>query len=80
MKNTHSGKLLLVNLQAKPAPLLKVTFLHECFARYLNGTNGTKSCNASYIESIDFKLKLWHCECCSCSDFNNEMIYINIYL
>ena len=43
VKNTHGGVLLLVQLQAfKPATLLKVTLLHECFSRVLNCTNGTK--------------------------------------
>ena len=31
VKNTHRGVLLLVNLQALAATLLKVTFLHGCF-------------------------------------------------
>ena len=52
VKNTHGGVLLLVKLQAKslPATLLKVTLLHECFSRFLNCTNSTKSPNASQIE------------------------------
>ena len=33
-----------------PAALLKVTFLRGCFSRFLNCTNGTKSCNVSYIQ------------------------------
>ena len=31
------------------ATLLKVAFLHRCFSRYLNWTNGTKSCRTSDI-------------------------------
>ena len=31
----------------KPATLLKVTLLHGCFSRFLNCTNGTKSCKTS---------------------------------
>ena len=31
--------------------LLKVTLLHGCFSRFINCTNGTKSCNASLIIS-----------------------------
>ena len=33
----------------KPATLLKATLLHGFFSRFLNCTNGTKSCNASHI-------------------------------
>ena len=33
----------------KPSTLLKLTLLHECFSRFLNCTNGTKSCNASHL-------------------------------
>ena len=47
VKNTHGGVLLLFKLQDESATLLKVTLLHGCFSRFLNGTNGTKSCNAS---------------------------------
>ena len=32
-----------------PATLLKVTIFHECFSRFLNCINSTKSCKASYI-------------------------------
>ena len=37
--------LLLVELQAsaKNNTLLKVTLLHQCFSRFLNCANGTKS-------------------------------------
>ena len=34
----------------KPATLLKLTLLHECFSRFLNCTNVTKSRNAPHIE------------------------------
>ena len=40
VKNNNGGVLL------KPATLLKVTLLHDCFSRLLNCTNGTKSRNA----------------------------------
>ena len=40
MKNTQGGVLLLVKLQAE-AKLLKVTFLHRCFSRFLNYVNCT---------------------------------------
>ena len=43
VKNTHGGVLIL------PATLLNLTLLHECFSRFLNCTNGTKSRNASQI-------------------------------
>ena len=36
VKNTLGGMLLLVKLQAEPATLLKVTFLHVCFSHFLN--------------------------------------------
>ena len=31
--------------------LLKVTLLHGCFSPFLICANGTKTCNASYIDS-----------------------------
>ena len=40
--------LLLVKL-LKPATLLKVTFLHGCFSRFLNCTNSTKSRKTSQL-------------------------------
>ena len=55
VKNTHGGMLLLVKLQAKPATLLKVTLLHGCFSRFLNCTNGTKSCKVSDYNNNNFK-------------------------
>ena len=36
----------------KPATLLKLTLLHVYFSRFLNCTNGTKSCNTSHIKRI----------------------------
>ena len=33
----------------KPATLLKLTLFHECFSRFLNCTNDTKSRKASHI-------------------------------
>ena len=48
VKNTHGGVLLLVKL-LKPATLLKVTLLHECFSFLKNCANGTKSRNAAHI-------------------------------
>ena len=44
MKSTHGGVLILV-----PATLLKLTLLHECFSRFLNCANSTKSRNAPQI-------------------------------
>ena len=35
----------------RSATLLKVTFLHECFSRFLNCTNGKKSRKAFHIET-----------------------------
>ena len=53
VKNTHGGVLLLVKLQAFSVPKSnippKVTFLHGCFSRFLNCTNGTKSHKTSHI-------------------------------
>ena len=42
MKNTHGGMSLLVNCRLI---LLKAILHHECFSRFLNCTNGTKSRN-----------------------------------
>ena len=36
----------------KPATSLKVTFLHGCFSRFLNCTNGTKSRKTSHIKPV----------------------------
>ena len=49
VKNTHGGVLILVKCGLKSATLLKLTLLHECFSRFLNCTNGTKSRNASQM-------------------------------
>ena len=40
---------------------LKVTFLHGCFSRFLDCTNGTKSRNTSQIHSTKFLqiIKVW---------------------
>ena len=51
MKNTPEGMLLLEKLKAKPTISVKVTFLHECFSRFLNCTNGTKLRQASQIKT-----------------------------
>ena len=45
-ENNHEGVLFLVKLHA--ATLLKVTLLDGCFSRFLNCTNGTKSCNVPH--------------------------------
>ena len=52
VKNTHGVVLILVKLQAKPATLLKLTLPHGCFSRFLNCTNGTKSCNAPQMSIV----------------------------
>ena len=41
--------LILVKLQALPAALLKLTFLHGCFSRFLNGTKSIKLHKASHF-------------------------------
>ena len=38
---------------SKESTLLKLTLLHGCFSRFLNGTNGTKLRNASHIEFVE---------------------------
>ena len=43
VQSTHKGVVLLVKLQA----LLKVTFHHGCFSRFLNCTSGTN--NAAHL-------------------------------
>ena len=53
VKNTHEGLLLLAKLQT-PAILLKVTLLDGCFSRFLNCTNGSKSCKAFIFSSNYF--------------------------
>ena len=39
VKNSHGGVILLV----------KLAVLRSCFSRFLNCTNGTKSCKASHM-------------------------------
>ena len=46
---TSGKKMEVANVLLNPATLLKVTLLHECFSRFLNCTNGTKSRNASHL-------------------------------
>ena len=46
-KGTRGGVLFFLRFQ--PATLLKVALLHGCFSRFLNCSNGTKSCKASRI-------------------------------
>ena len=53
MKNTHGGVLIL----------LKLTLLHGCFSRFLNCTNGTKSCNAPHMLWIfTYVPNYWECD------------------
>ena len=58
VKNTHGGVILLVKLQVSALLkvslyynniLLKVSLFHGRFPRFLNCTNGTKSCSASLM-------------------------------
>ena len=49
VKNIHGGVLLLVKLQAKFCNFTKSNTPPWMFSRFLNCTNGTKSCNASHI-------------------------------
>ena len=48
----------LYNCRLKPATLLKLTLLHGCFSRFLNCTNGTKSCNAPHMVQW-MKFSVW---------------------
>ena len=45
----HGSFLLLGKLQDEACTLLKVTLFHECFSRFLNRANGTKSRKASHM-------------------------------
>ena len=47
VKNTHGGMLLLVKVQSET--LLKGPRLNDCFSRFLNCINGTKSSKASHL-------------------------------
>ena len=52
------------NEKLQPATLLKVTLLHGCFSRFLNCTNGTKSCNVPQLNIIshcDFLTMIKYC-------------------
>ena len=52
------------SLVMQSATLLKVTLLHDCFSRFLNCTNGTKSRNAShtsFVLSINLTWKVLLC-------------------
>ena len=48
MKNIHGRVLPLV----KPATLLKVTLIYECFLQFLNCAHGTKSHKVSQIDIL----------------------------
>ena len=45
---------------SKPATLLKVTLLDECFSRFLNCTNGTKLRKTSHYTSAKTHISLGH--------------------
>ena len=49
LKVAAIGQLIMQVGRLKPATLLKLSFLHGCFSRFLNCTNGTKSGNAPHI-------------------------------
>ena len=42
-----------LSCRTKPAILLKVTFVHECFSRFLNCTNGSKPGKASHMLTFE---------------------------
>ena len=42
---------------SKVTTLLKLTLLHGCFSRFLNCTNGTKSCNAPQMLKLISELR-----------------------
>ena len=45
-RKKHPWRNVFSKVAGKPATLLKLTLLHECFSRFLNCKNGTKSRNA----------------------------------
>ena len=53
MKNNHGGMILLVKLQALACNFTKSIPPPWFFSRFLNCTNGTKSCKASNIVTIN---------------------------
>ena len=62
---------LLTCKKLKPAHLLKVTLLRECFSPFLNCTNGTKSRKGSHVLSkLHFIIQTNRC----------KMNHANIYL
>ena len=58
VKNTHGGVLTLVK-QAKDCNITRInTLLPECFSRFLNCTNGTKSHKAPHITKSMVALRM----------------------
>ena len=49
VENTHGGVLILVKLEALACSFTEINTPHGCFSRFLNCTNGTKSCKTSHI-------------------------------
>ena len=50
-REKHPWGNVTFSCRLKSTILLKVTLLQGCFSRLLNCTNGSKSCNASHIQS-----------------------------
>ena len=74
VKNTHGGVLIL-----KPTTLLKLTFLHGYFSRFLYCTNGTKSCNAPHISSKKSSSKI-PCRFFSTALHTSELLILHWFL
>ena len=55
-KGTRGEVLFFLRFQ--PATLLKVALLHGCFSRFLNCSNGTRSCRPRPATLL--KKRLWH--------------------
>ena len=53
VKNTHGEVILLVALQTKACNITKSNTPPWVFSRFLNYTNGTKSCKAAHSQYIE---------------------------
>ena len=49
----------MYNLKTVKKVLLKATLLHECFSRFLNYTNGTKSRKSSHFNSFQVNVPIY---------------------
>ena len=60
VKNSHGGMLLWVKLQAEACIFSKSNILHDCFSRFLNCANDTKSRKASHLYFQNGSIQLQH--------------------